>query len=402
MPCTALRRSPRPPWVGSGAVTDVLSSRPDLHPPRPRVRARCRPCAPTSRRSTRIPSVSLDAFDQAHVEASAEATAALLRAEGLEVEIVREGGRPAVIGHRRRARPGRARSCSTRTTTCSRPATTPCGTARRSSRPSATGGSTVAGPPTTRPGSWPTWRRCVPTPGRSRSGSRSSSRARRRSAPPSLPDDPRAARRDRLRADAIVLADSTNWAIGEPALTTTLRGMVRVVVTVTTLDHGVHSGMFGGAVPDALTALVRVLASLHDDDGKVAVAGLKVGGGGRPRLLRGAAARGVRAARRGLDDRVGVAAVADLDQAVDHDDRHRRTLRRDGVEHPRAQRVREDVDAARRPTRTSCEAFELLERHLLDHTPWGARVEVTLDERGRGLRRRRAGPGLRRGTRGLP
>ena len=48
---------------------------------------------------TRIPSVSLDAFDQAHVEASAEATAALLRAEGLEVEIVREGGRPAVIGH---------------------------------------------------------------------------------------------------------------------------------------------------------------------------------------------------------------------------------------------------------------------------------------------------------------
>jgi acetylornithine deacetylase/succinyl-diaminopimelate desuccinylase-like protein len=48
---------------------------------------------------TRIPSVSLDAFDQAHVEASAEATAELLRAEGLDVEIVREGGRPAVIGH---------------------------------------------------------------------------------------------------------------------------------------------------------------------------------------------------------------------------------------------------------------------------------------------------------------
>ncbi len=48
---------------------------------------------------TRIPSVSLDAFDQAHVEESAEATAALLRAEGLDVEIVREGGRPAVLGH---------------------------------------------------------------------------------------------------------------------------------------------------------------------------------------------------------------------------------------------------------------------------------------------------------------
>ena len=47
---------------------------------------------------TRIPSVSLDAFDQAHVDSSAEAVAQLLRAEGLEVEIVREGGRPAVIG----------------------------------------------------------------------------------------------------------------------------------------------------------------------------------------------------------------------------------------------------------------------------------------------------------------
>ena len=48
---------------------------------------------------TRIPSVSLPAFDQSHVDASAEATAELLRAEGLDVEIVREGGAPAVIGH---------------------------------------------------------------------------------------------------------------------------------------------------------------------------------------------------------------------------------------------------------------------------------------------------------------
>src|ERR671911_3168988 len=82
---------------------------------------------------------------------------------------------------------------------------------------------------------------------------------------------------DRLRADAIVLADSTNWAIGEPALTTTLRGMVRAVVTVTTLDHGVHSGMFGGAVPDALTALVRLLAGLHDEAGDITVPGLLSG-----------------------------------------------------------------------------------------------------------------------------
>jgi acetylornithine deacetylase/succinyl-diaminopimelate desuccinylase-like protein len=65
---------------------------------------------------------------------------------------------------------------------------------------------------------------------------------------------------DRLAADAIVIADSGNWDIGTPALTTTLRGGIRVVVRVQTLDHSVHSGMFGGAAPDATTALVRLLA----------------------------------------------------------------------------------------------------------------------------------------------
>ena len=46
------------------------------------------------------------------------------------------------------------------------------------------------------------------------------------------------------------------------------------MVEVATLDHGLHSGMWGGVVPDALSVLVRLLASLHDDDGNVAVAGL--------------------------------------------------------------------------------------------------------------------------------
>jgi cysteinylglycine-S-conjugate dipeptidase len=83
--------------------------------------------------------------------------------------------------------------------------------------------------------------------------------------------------RDLLAADVIVIADSGNWDIGEPALTTSLRGLVDCFVEVRTLDHGVHSGMWGGAVPDALTAMVRLLASLHDDDGNVAVTGLHAG-----------------------------------------------------------------------------------------------------------------------------
>jgi len=80
-----------------------------------------------------------------------------------------------------------------------------------------------------------------------------------------------------LAADVIVIADSGNWDIGVPALTTSLRGLVDCFVEVRTLDHAVHSGMYGGAVPDAVGAMVRLLASLHDDEGNVAVQGLHSG-----------------------------------------------------------------------------------------------------------------------------
>jgi len=83
--------------------------------------------------------------------------------------------------------------------------------------------------------------------------------------------------KDLLAADVIVIADSGNWDIGEPALTTSLRGLCDGVVEVRTLDHGVHSGMWGGMVPDAVTTLVRLLATLHDDEGNVAVDGLHSG-----------------------------------------------------------------------------------------------------------------------------
>ncbi|MFV8320508.1 dipeptidase [Mycobacterium sp. 23] len=83
-----------------------------------------------------------------------------------------------------------------------------------------------------------------------------------------------AAHRDELAADVIVIADSDNWSTEIPALTVSLRGMADCVVEVATLDHGLHSGLWGGVVPDALSVLVRLLASLHDDDGNVAVQGL--------------------------------------------------------------------------------------------------------------------------------
>ncbi|ORW05136.1 dipeptidase [Mycobacterium kyorinense] len=83
-----------------------------------------------------------------------------------------------------------------------------------------------------------------------------------------------AAHRDALAADVIVIADSDNWSIDVPSLTVSLRGLADCVVEVATLDHGLHSGLWGGVVPDALSVLVRLLASLHDDDGNVVVAGL--------------------------------------------------------------------------------------------------------------------------------
>jgi len=83
--------------------------------------------------------------------------------------------------------------------------------------------------------------------------------------------------RQRLACDAVVVADGGNWRIGEPALTTTLRGVVSCVVELRVLDKAVHSGQFGGPFPDALTAMARLLATLHDKKGDVTVEGIARG-----------------------------------------------------------------------------------------------------------------------------
>ena len=80
---------------------------------------------------------------------------------------------------------------------------------------------------------------------------------------------------DALRADVIVVADSGNWDARTPALTVSLRGNTRFTLRVRTLEHASHSGMFGGAVPDAMMATVKLLATLWDEDGTVAVVGLE-------------------------------------------------------------------------------------------------------------------------------
>ncbi len=337
----------------------------------------------------RIPSVSLGAFDQSHVEVSAEATAALLRAEGLEVEIVREGGRPAVIGTAE-GPPG------SRTVMLY---------AHHDVQPSGDDALWHSPPfePTERDGRLYGRGAADDKAGimahlaalRAHAGARPVGvtvfvEGEEEIGSPSLPAILER-HGDRLRADAIVLADSTNWDVDEPALTTTLRGMVRAVVTVTTLAHGVHSGMFGGAVPDALTVLVRVLASLHDDEGEVAVAGLQSGEAAdldySEERLR---------AESGLLDGVSTIGSGSLLSRI----WTKPSITTIGIDAPSvatasntllpsasakiSMRVTADEDVVR--------AFELLERHLLDHTPWGARVEVTLDERGAGFAADARGP----------
>ena len=80
--------------------------------------------------------------------------------------------------------------------------------------------------------------------------------------------------RDDLAGDVFVVADSSNWRVGVAGLTTSLRGLVDLDVEVAVLDHAIHSGMYGGAILDAPTLLARLIATLHDDAGDVAVAGL--------------------------------------------------------------------------------------------------------------------------------
>ena len=74
--------------------------------------------------------------------------------------------------------------------------------------------------------------------------------------------------------DLFVITDMGKMVAGEPVLSTTLRGDVSCVVTVSSLAHAVHSGVFGGPAPDALVALIKMLATLHDELGDVAIAGL--------------------------------------------------------------------------------------------------------------------------------
>src|ERR1700743_148719 len=190
-----------------------------------------------------------------------------------------------------------------------------------------------------------------------------------------------AAHRDALAADVIVIADSDNWSTEVPALTVTLRGLVDCVVEVATLDHGLHSGIWGGVIPDALSVLVRLLASLHDDDGNVAVAGLHEStaapvdypaGGGRADsgLLDGVSEIGSGSVPQRLWAKPAITVIG-----ID-------TTSVAAASNTLIPRASAKISLRIAPGGDADAHLDALAAHLREHAPWGAQVSVTRGEVG--------------------
>ena len=248
-----------------------------MEPPQRRDRPRrsCRSCAGTSRTSSGSRRSPCPGVIDAPLLEAFELTSKLFADAGVEVgRLDLPDTAPVVVGaHPRAARradgpalqPLRRRA---------RRATRRCGTRRRSSRPSATARSSGAASADTKSnilmhvGALRAWdgrppvgvKICIEGYEEIGSGALTSY-------PPTDPE--------LFRADTLIIGDMGSIAPGIPTLTTALRGMGNVTLEVRTLESGQHSGQYGGAAPDALLAILHAIATLHDEHGDVAVAGLR-------------------------------------------------------------------------------------------------------------------------------
>ena len=194
-----------------------------------------------------------------------------------------------------------------------------------------------------------------------------------------------------LRADVIVIADSGNWDIGEPALTTSLRGLVRVDVEVRTLTHAVHSGMWGGLVPDALMTLSRLIATLHDDEGNVAVEGLHSGPAAEvtypeERL------RAESGANPGVDWIGSDSVVARLWTKPALSITGLDAPKVDGASNTLVPAARAKISMRIAPGDTTANAEAALRRHLEEHVAWGAQLTITTVDTGEATQIDATGP----------
>lgn len=199
-----------------------------------------------------------------------------------------------------------------------------------------------------------------------------------------------------VEADAILIADTGNAAVGVPTLTTSLRGGAQLTVTVDTLAGPMHSGMFGGAAPDAVFALIKALSSLRDGEGRTVIDGVDGAASwegepyGRDAFRRDA----------GVLDGVRLTGAEDEDPADYVWARPAVTVTgftstpvKDAVNAVPARaeakinlRVPAGVDAA--------DTAEKLAEHIRRHTPWGAHVQVTIEDINDGFTADMSRPGL--------
>jgi acetylornithine deacetylase/succinyl-diaminopimelate desuccinylase-like protein len=186
---------------------------------------------------------------------------------------------------------------------------------------------------------------------------------------------------DRLRSDVMVIADSGNWDIGVPALTTSLRGLVRVNVEVRTLTHGVHQGMWGGLVPDALMTLSRLIASLHDDAGNLLIEGLVSG----PAADVDYPEERLRAESGAVDGLRWIGSGSSVERLWT-----KPALSVIGFDAPKVDGSSNTLTPAARarlalrtaPGDTSKNAITCLEAHLEKHLPWGAQLSIEVVDTG--------------------
>ncbi|MFG2111964.1 dipeptidase [Streptomyces sp. NPDC048718] len=179
-----------------------------------------------------------------------------------------------------------------------------------------------------------------------------------------------------LTADAIVIGDAGNFRVGLPTVTATLRGMTMVRVTIDTLQGNLHSGQFGGAAPDALAALIRVLDSLRAEDGSTTVDGLAADAEWDGLQYPEADFRKDAKVLDGVE-LTGSGTVADRIWArpavtVIGIDAHSVA----GATPSIPSTARAQISLRVPPGQDAAKATELLFAHIEKHTPWNARVSV--------------------------
>jgi acetylornithine deacetylase/succinyl-diaminopimelate desuccinylase-like protein len=184
-----------------------------------------------------------------------------------------------------------------------------------------------------------------------------------------------------LKPDVIVIGDGGNWEVGVPAFLSSLRGIVGVSFELRTLQAAVHSGQYGGVFPDALIAMVRLLATLHDDRGNVTIPGLVSGEIDGLEISEEL----VRRLTRVVDgiEQIGTGSIPS------------RMWTRPAISilaldaPPVSEAINQLVPVSRAkvslriaPGEDTMAALEALKRHLVENAPWGTKIEIFHEEHG--------------------